>query len=52
MKGPQAQWVTELMQEHGIKGLPRTAEDMGKGLNSSEFWQAVGISPVMGGQLD
>ena len=52
MEGPQAQWVTELMQETGIKGLPRSAEEMGKGLTSVDFWQAVKISPIMGGQLD
>jgi hypothetical protein len=52
IEGPQAEWVLQLMKEQGIRSLPRTAEQMGKGLDSHEFWEAVGISPVMGGQLD
>lgn len=52
MTGPQAQWVTELMRETGTKSLPRSPEQLGKGLCSLEFWETIGISPIMGGQLD
>lgn len=51
-EGPQAQWVLELMAEQGIRSLPRTVEEMGKGLDSREFWQTAKINPIMGGQLD
>jgi hypothetical protein len=52
MEGPQAQWVTELMQEQNIKSLPRSAEQLGRALTSVDFWQTMRISPIMGGQLD
>lgn len=52
MEGPQADWVLELMQEQNIRALPRSAEQLGKALDSREFWHKAGISPIMGGQLD
>lgn len=51
MTGPQAQWVTELMLEHGIKVLPRSPEQLGRAMTSLDFWETVKISPIMGGQL-
>lgn len=52
MEGPQADWVLELMEEQGIRAIPRSPEQLGKALDSREFWQKAGISPIMGGQLD
>lgn len=50
--GPQTQWVVELMDEQGLKSLPRTPEQLGRAMTSVDFWQAVGMWPVMGGQLE
>lgn len=50
--GPQPQWVAELMMEENVEGLPRTAEELGRAMSSTDFWQAVSTCPVMGGQLD
>ena len=50
--GPQAQWVVEPMVEQGIKSLPRTPEQLGRAMTSTDFWQAVKTYPVMGGQLE
>ena len=39
------QWVMELMQEQGVKGLPRSVEALGRKLDAREFWMAVGMLP-------
>lgn len=39
------QWVAELMQEHGIKALPRPPEALGRKLDAREFWAAIGMLP-------
>ena len=44
--GPQAAWVRELMREEGVRGLPRRPEQMGRALDSREFWEVYGISPL------
>ncbi|KAL9620114.1 MAG: hypothetical protein Q9160_005320 [Pyrenula sp. 1 TL-2023] len=43
-----ARWVGELMRENGVEALPRGAEQLGRVLDSSAFWEAVGVWPEMG----
>ncbi|RKO91058.1 hypothetical protein BDK51DRAFT_27101 [Blyttiomyces helicus] len=43
--GPHAGWVRELMAETGVRGLPRTPAELGRALDSSEFWTRFNISP-------
>ena len=38
-------WVLELMQEKGVRGLPRSMESLGRKLDSREFWNTVGKWP-------
>jgi len=45
-RGAQARWVRELMQEQGVKALPRNVEDLGRALDSRDFWFQFGLSPV------
>lgn len=50
-----ATWVGELMEEDGVRALPRPVEKLGRVLDSRAFWNAVGVWPVMGipgGKLD
>jgi len=44
--GPQAEWVRELMDEEGVRALPRSPEQIGRALDSREFWKTFGLSPV------
>ncbi|KAJ9164813.1 hypothetical protein NKR19_g1018 [Coniochaeta hoffmannii] len=49
-----ARWVGELMEEDGVRALPRPVETLGRVLDSRGFWNAVGVWPVMsipGGRL-
>jgi hypothetical protein len=39
-------WVIELMEENGVKGLPRPSEVLGRKLDAREFWVAIGSSPA------
>ncbi|KKY21463.1 hypothetical protein UCRPC4_g03726 [Phaeomoniella chlamydospora] len=41
-------WVGELMEEDGLRALPRGAEGLGRVLDSREFWKRVGIWPGEG----
>ncbi|KAF2144194.1 uncharacterized protein K452DRAFT_223665 [Aplosporella prunicola CBS 121167] len=41
-------WVVELMEEEGVRALPRGAEDLGRVLDSRDFWKAVGSWPSKG----
>ncbi|KAF9534021.1 hypothetical protein CPB83DRAFT_805083 [Crepidotus variabilis] len=45
-RGPQPQWTKELMQEAGIRILPRNLELLGRVLDSQEFWTTFKISPL------
>lgn len=42
----QSRWVYELMQEQGIKALPRSMEALGRCYDSREFWQTFGLTPL------
>ncbi|KAF8150189.1 hypothetical protein B0H34DRAFT_785335 [Crassisporium funariophilum] len=44
--GPQAQWVRELMEETGVRALPRSAEVLGRALDGRDFWREFGLSPI------
>jgi hypothetical protein len=44
--GPQPQWVFELMEESGVRGLPRGPEQLGRALDSREFWTTFGAVPA------
>ena len=38
-------WIVELMQEQGVKALPRPSEALGRKLDAREFWIATGMMP-------
>ena len=42
----QARWVHELMDEEGVKALPRSMETLGRCYDSREFWSTFGLTPV------
>lgn len=44
--GKQARWVNELMAADGLHALPRTPDQLGRALDSREFWTTFGLSPV------
>lgn len=46
--GPQPKWVRELMDEEGVRALPRGVERLGRGLDSREFWSTFELQPVKG----
>ncbi|EKM79012.1 hypothetical protein AGABI1DRAFT_75582 [Agaricus bisporus var. burnettii JB137-S8] len=39
-------WVKELMEEQGIRALPRDVETLGRALDSRDFWKTFKINPV------
>ena len=41
----QIKWVGELMEEDGLKALPRSTEDLGRCYDSREFWTIFGLMP-------
>lgn len=45
----QAKWVFELMQEEGVRALPRSMEVLGRCYDTRELWQTLGITPLKGG---
>ena len=46
LSGNQPTWVRELMQEHGVHALPRSPEELGRCLDSRDFWQTFDLYPV------
>jgi nucleoside-diphosphate-sugar epimerase len=46
-RNPHARWVRELMHEHGVRALARPAEQLGRALDSREFWDVFEVEPVM-----
>jgi len=38
-------WVTQLMREEGVRALPRPMDQLGRRLDSREFWEVVGVLP-------
>lgn len=54
----QIKWIGELMDEQGVRALPRDMETLGRCYDTREFWNTFGIMPtrsrissvVIGGQ--
>lgn len=46
-KGPHPRWVRELMHEEGVRALPRSVEQLGRGLDSREFWDTFELEPLV-----
>lgn len=42
----QSVWVYELMEEQGVRALPRSMETLGRCYDSREFWNTFGITPI------
>ncbi|PSK43069.1 hypothetical protein B9Z65_7023 [Elsinoe australis] len=42
----QSKWVYELMNETGVKALPRSMEQLGRAYDAREFWKTFGLSPL------
>jgi len=42
----QAQWVYELMQEQGVRALPRSMEMLGRCYDTREFWSTFQLAPL------
>lgn len=45
-RGPQAEWVRELMDEAGVRALPRDIATLGRALDSRDFWRTFVLSPL------
>ncbi|KAK4159049.1 hypothetical protein QBC43DRAFT_327944 [Cladorrhinum sp. PSN259] len=45
----QVKWVWELMEEEGIRALPRSMEELGRAYDAREFWRKWGLEPTKGG---
>ncbi|KUI55395.1 hypothetical protein VP1G_02820 [Cytospora mali] len=45
----QARWVYELMNEEGVRALPRSMEVLGRCYDTRELWNTLGIAPLKGG---
>lgn len=43
-----ARWVGELMVEEDVRSLPRSADTLGRVLDSRAFWSEMGVWPVRG----
>lgn len=41
-------WIGELMQEKGVRALPRSQDGLGRVLDSRAFWKEMGTWPIMG----
>ncbi|KAF2774178.1 hypothetical protein EJ03DRAFT_346812 [Teratosphaeria nubilosa] len=42
----QATWVYELMEEEGVRALPRSMEVLGRAYDGREFWRTFGLAPL------
>jgi len=42
----QIKWVGELMEENGVRALPRSMEALGRAYDSREFWITFGVMPL------
>ncbi len=47
-EGKQTRWVRELLNEAGVRALPRTPEVIGRAMDSREFWNTFELEPVKG----
>jgi hypothetical protein len=44
----RAAWVLDLMDKHSVRALPRAPHELGRAIDSSEFWRTYGLAPVKG----
>lgn len=44
--GEPLRWVRELMEEEGVRALPRSVETLGRAYDSRGFWNRFNLSPV------
>lgn len=42
----QIKWVEELMEESGVRALPRSMEQLGRCYDTREFWMTFGLMPT------
>ncbi len=42
----QIKWIGELMEEQGVRALPRDMETLGRCYDTREFWNTFGIMPT------
>jgi len=45
-EGPQPGWVRELMDEEGVRALPRDLSKLGRLLDGRDFWRIFNLSPA------
>ena len=45
-EGPQPAWVRELMDEEGVRALPRDTGRLGRLMDGRDFWRVFGLSPA------
>lgn len=45
-EGPHPEWVRELMNEEGVRALPREMAQLGRLLDSRDFWSTFKLSPT------
>ncbi|GAA5995331.1 uncharacterized protein JCM10292_005107 [Rhodotorula paludigena] len=44
----RAKWVQQLLKKHDVRGLPRSAVELGRAIDAREFWEAFELAPVKG----
>ncbi|PLW07254.1 hypothetical protein PCANC_05341 [Puccinia coronata f. sp. avenae] len=44
--GPQALWVSQLLDELHVQALPRSPSELGRAIDSREFWRTFNLSPI------
>lgn len=44
-QGPQPAWVIELMEEEGVRALPREMASLGRLLDGRDFWKTFKLNP-------
>ena len=42
----QIKWIGELMEETGVRALPRSMEALGRCYDTREFWKTFGLMPI------
>ena len=45
-RGPHPRWVRELMEETGVRALPRNIETLGRAMDSRDFWRTFELHPL------
>ncbi|BGP19538.1 hypothetical protein JCM10213v2_007633 [Rhodosporidiobolus nylandii] len=42
---PRSLWVQQLLHKHSVRALPRTPSELGRAMDSREFWERFGLVP-------